>query len=147
MASLGTVLAIVLGVNIMLWMGQVAVLNLNPSGPTFYSCKDSMIGSFEASNCQSSNYVLNDANVTSQLPTGGSTINVGNGNVFTDTFSAISSWFTRSTGINYVYNILAAPANFLKAIGVPDEFSFAVGAFWYGFTLLVIVAFFFGRDY
>lgn len=147
MASLGTVLAIVLGINIMLWLGQVAVLDLNPAGPTFYSCKDSLIGSFEASNCQSSTYVLNDANLTSQLPTGGATVNVGNGNVFTDTFSAITSWFARSTGINYIYNILAAPANFLKAIGVPDEFGFAIGAFWYGFTLLVIISYFFGRDY
>jgi hypothetical protein len=147
MASLGTALSIVLGVNIMLWLGQVAILDLNPQATVFYSCTDSIIGSFEASNCASTTYILNDSNPQGQLPTGGSTINVGNGNIFTDTFSSITSWFAKSTGLNYIYNILAAPANFLKALGVPNEFSFAIGAFWYGFTLFIIVAFFFGRDY
>jgi hypothetical protein len=147
MANLGVTLAIVLGVNIMLWLGQVAVLDLNPAGPAFYNCEDSMIGAFEAQNCQSTEYVLNDANPNSQLPTGTGTITTSEGNIFTDTFSIISSWFSQSTGVKYVYNIVAAPSNFLKAIGVPSEFAFAVGAFWYGFTFFIIVAFIMGRDY
>lgn len=147
MASLGLSLAIVLAVNIMLWLGQVAVLDINPAGPAFYSCKDSLIGGFEAQNCQGSTYVLNDASPQDQLPSGGSTVSVGNGNIFTDTFSAITGWFSQSTGLSYIYNILAAPSNFLKALGMPSEMSFAIGVFWYGFTLFIIVAFFFGRDY
>lgn len=147
MANLGTALAIVLGVNIMLWLGQVAVLNLNPAGPVFYDCKDSMIGGFEAQNCQSTQYVLNDADPNSKLPTSTGTITTSNGQIYTDPFSAISNWFSQSTGIKYIYNILSAPANFLKAIGVPTEFSFAIGVFWYAYSLFIIVAFFFGRDY
>lgn len=147
MASLGTTLAIVLGVNIMLWLGQVAVLDLNPAGPVFYNCKDSMIGSFETNNCNGPQYTLNDKNTVSDVPTEAAPITTSTGNIFTDTFSAIRNWFSQSTGIKYIYNILAAPANFLKAVGVPEEFIFALGAFWYGFTLFIIAAFFFGRDY
>lgn len=147
MANLGVALAIVLGINIMLWLGQVAVIQLNPAGPVFYNCKNSMIGGFEANNCQSSTYILNDSNTAGQLPSGGATISVGSGSFFVDTFSAITGWFGQATGLNYVYNIMAAPANFIKALGVPEEFGFAIGAFWYGFSLFIIVAFFFGRDY
>ena len=147
MASLGMTLSIVLGVNIMLWLGQVAVLELNPTGPQFYNCKDSMIGGFEAQNCQGTQYALADSNPNAQLPTGTGTVTTTSGTLYTDPFSVISNWFSQATGLKYIYNILAAPANFLKAIGVPSEFSFAIGAFWYGFTLFIIVAFFFGRDY
>lgn len=150
MASLGAVLLTVLCVNALLFLGQVAVTDLNPNGPTFYNCKDSLIGGFEANNCQNNTvYVLNDGsgNITGQLPTSAGTITVTNGNIFTDTFSAIANWFAQETGLKYLYNIVAAPANFLKALNVPSEFSFAIAVIWYGFTIFIIAAFFFGRDY
>lgn len=147
MAELGNVLAVVLAVNAMLFLGQIAALEMNPDGPQFYNCEGSILGSFEASDCVGGVYVLNDADPASQLPSQGGEITVDSGNVFTDTFSAAVSWFTESTGLNYLYNILAAPSNFLKALGLPSEFAFAIGAMWYGFTLLTIVAFALGRDY
>lgn len=147
MAELGNVLAIVLAVNAVLFLGQIAALEMNPEGPQFYNCADSMLGSFEATNCANGIYVLNDSNPAIQLPSSGSEIQVDSGNVFTDTFSAAMNWFTDTTGLRYLYNVLAAPTNFLKALGVPSAFSFAIGAMWYGFTLLTIVAFILGRDY
>jgi len=147
MAELGNVLAIVLAVNAMLFLGQIAALEMNPSGPQFYNCANNILGTFEASNCTGTNYVLNDADPASQLPNSGSEIEVDSGNVFTDTFSAAMNWFTEATGLKYLYNVLAAPSNFLKAIGVPSAFSFAIGAMWYGFTLMTIIAFVLGRDY
>lgn len=147
MAELGNVLAVVLAVNVMLWLGQIAALELNPQGPQFYNCQGSMIGQFEANGCAGGTYVLDDSDPAGALPSGGGEIEVDSGNVFTDTFSAAINWFTESTGLKYLYNVLAAPSNFLKAIGVPDAFAFAVGAMWYGFTLLCIVAFALGRDY
>lgn len=147
MAELGNILITVLAVNAMLFLGQAAALELNPSGPQFYNCQGSLIGVFEASNCQNSTYVLGDGDPAGQLPSEGSEISVDTGNVFTDTFSAATNWFTQATGLDYLYNLLAAPANFLKAIGLPDVMAFALGAMWYGFTLLAIVAFILGRDY
>ena len=147
MAELGNVLAVVLAVNAMLFLGQIAALEMNPAGPQFYNCAGSILGSFEANQCAGGTYVLNDANPAGQLPGQGSEITVDSGNVFTDTFSAATNWFTETTGLKYLYNIVAAPSNFMKALGLPDAFAFAVGAMWYGFTLLTIIGFVLGRDY
>lgn len=144
--ELADALAIVLAVNCMLWLGQVAALEMNPDGPQFYNCQGSMLGTLEASGCAGGAYVLNDSNPASRLPTAGGTIEVDSGQSYTDTFAASNNWFTDATGLSYLYNILAAPANFLKAIGVPGEFSFAVGAMWYGLTLFLIIAFVLGRN-
>lgn len=147
MAELGNVLMIVLAVNGMLFLGQVAALEMNPDGPQFYNCEGSLLGSFDQNDCAGTTYVLDDTNPASQLPSEGGEITVESGNVFTDTFSAATSWFTDATGLSYLYNVLAAPSNFMKALGLPSAFSFAVGAMWYGFTLLTIVAFALGREY
>lgn len=148
--GLGTALLMVLCVNAMLFLGQAAVTNLNPEGPQFYNCKDSLIGSYEVNNCANNTvYVLNDGggNVTSQLPTGAGTITIASGNIFTDTFSAIANWFAQIPGLKYLYNFVAAPANFIKSLQLPTEMSFAIGAIWYGVLIFMIAAFFFGRDY
>lgn len=144
-------LLIVMGINVMLWLGQIAALEMvQPEGPPytigpkFYNCEGSLLGDVEASGCTGSTYVLLDDDPASQLPNQGSEIQVDSGNVFTDTFSAAVNWFTESTGLKYLYNILAAPSNFLKAIGVPSEFAFAIGAMWYVVTLLLIIAFLLG---
>ena len=147
MAQLGEVLAIVLGVNAILFLGQFAALAVNPSGPQFYNCNQSMLAGFESGGCNSGEYVLKDNTPTADLPSGGGEVTIGEGNTFTDSLSSAISWFTESTGIKFLYNILAAPSNFLKAIGVPSAFAFTIGAMWYGFTLLCIVAFILGRDY
>ena len=147
MAELGQVLAIVLSVNAILWLGQVAALQLNPSGPVFYNCNQSMLSQFEESHCNGQEFVMSDSDPVAALPSGGGEVSIGEGNTFTDSLSSAISWFTEAKGIKYLYNILSAPANLLKAIGVPSEFAFAVGALWYGFTLLCIVAFIIGRDY
>lgn len=146
MSGLGTALAVVIGINIMLWLGQVAVLQLNPAAPVFYSCTDSIIGAVEANNCQGTTYVLNDGNILNNLPSGTSTINIGNGNTFTDTFAVGLGWISNSLGLKYLYNIVAAPTNFFKAIGTPPEMSYVIGAAWYLITFIIIVAFLLGRD-
>lgn len=141
-----TAFLVVMGVNVMLWLGQVAALEMNPEGPQFFSCQGSLLGEFEANGCTGNgSYVLDDENPAGNLPTGGGEIEVNDGNFFIDTFSAAVGWFTDTTGLKYLYNILAAPSNFLKAIGVPDAFAFAVGAMWYATTLLLLIAFLFGR--
>lgn len=147
MAELGNILAIVLAVNVMLWLGQVAALNLNPEGPQFYNCQGSIISTLEASHCAGNEYVLRDEDPASFLPSEGSEISVDSGAVYTDTASASNNWLTQTPGLNYLYSILAAPSNFLKALGVPSAFAFGVGVLWYGFSLLVLVAFALGRDY
>lgn len=147
MAELGQALAIVMAVNALLFLGQAAVLDINPTGVSFYDCSDTIIGQFEAYNCDNTTYLIDDTDPLSQLPQDSGEVDTGTGNIFTDTYNAIRGWFNSAPGVNYIYSILAAPSNFLKAIKVPDAYAFAIGVMWYGFTLFLIVSYFFGRDY
>lgn len=156
MGSLEQALAIVLAINVVLWLGQVSVLALVPPGsanefngvtPYFYNCKDTILGNAEANRCTTNNtHILDTSDPSAKLPNQGSQVQISSGNIFTDTFSAAVNWFTQSTGLHYLYDILSAPVNILKAIGVPAEFSFAIGAMWYLFTLFLIVAFVLGGN-
>ena len=86
------------------------------------------------------------ANVSDQLPGGGSTsISVYTGNVFTDMFSSIRTWLVESTGLSYVLGIFTAPAVILSAMGFPPMLAFGLNALWYGLTLLIFISFIWGR--
>lgn len=143
--SLLTAVLVVMGINLMLWLGQVAAIELNPAGPQFYSCQGTLLGEFEANGCTGSGYVLKDTDPASQIPTEGAEIETGSGNIITDTFGAAVTWFTESTGLKYLYNILAAPSTFLQAVGVPEAFAWGVAAMWYAVTLILVAAFLLGR--
>lgn len=140
MSNLDTALLIVLCLNAFLFMGQVALLSINPGAAHYFNCKDTTIGQLEASNCQSASYSINDQNPGSKLPEGQSGVSATTGNIFTDTFAAAKSWLLDSTGLSYVITILSAPTSMLKMMGLPTAFSFAVGVIWYGLTFFFIVA-------
>ena len=146
MSNLTTALMIVMGINAMLFLGQMAVLDINPSGTTFYHCEDGSLAQFEADGCTGSNYVLNSTDPASQLPSGVSSVSPETGNIFTDTFTTIKSWFLDTSGLSYLVSILSAPMTFLSALGLPQAFNFALGSLWYGVTLFLILAFLLGRD-
>jgi len=146
MSNLTNALAIVLAINVMMFLGQSAILSMDSEAGTFYNCEGTIIGGFEQSACANSEYLLNDADSASLLPEGAQSVNPETGNIFTDAFSGIKTWLLDSTGLSYLVNILSAPTNFLKMMGLPSAFSFAVGALWYGLTLFLIVGFLFGRD-
>ena len=145
MSNLTNALAIVLGINALLFLSQVAVLELDSSAGTFYNCEGTILAEFEQGNCTNANYVL-DNNPIDLLPSGSSSVNPDTGNIFTDGFSAIKNWFLDITGVSYIIAIVSAPYNLLKVMGLPSAFAFAVGGLWYGLTLFLIIAFMFGRD-
>lgn len=146
MSNLTTALIVVMSINLMLFLGQAAVLNINPEGPHFFDCKGSMIGSLDQNGCNGQSYVLNDTDPANRLPSGVSSVSPETGNIFTDPFTTLKSWFLDTLGLRYLVQLLSAPMNFLSAIGLPNAFAFAVGALWYGITLFLIVAFLIGRD-
>lgn len=146
MSNLTNALAVVIGINVIMFLAQAAILELEPEGSSFYNCEGSIIASFDKNNCTSATYVLDDSNPKDLLPTGAKSVDPDTGNIFTDAFTGIKTWLLDSLGLSYLANILSAPTNMLKAMGLPDAFSFAVGALWYGVTLFLIVAFLFGRD-
>jgi hypothetical protein len=89
-------------------------------------------------------HVLDDSNPAGRLPSS-EAIEAGDGSIFTDMFNSIKSFFTDTLGLGYLADLLSAPKNFLQVLGLPDAFSWGVAALWYGFTLFLVVAFFWGR--
>ena len=140
MGNISTALVIVLAINVMLFLGQASALAMNPDGVRFLNTDGSLLNDFDQGNYTTPN--TPDA----LLPSGEASVDAETGNIFTDIFSASKSWILDTTGLGYLVNLLGAPANFLKAIGLPGAFAWAIGALWYGMTLFLVVAFIFGRD-
>ena len=141
---------VVMSINVMLFIGQAAMLDINPDGPQLYHCEGNLLGAFEATGCTTpGSYYLNNTDPTASLPSGETSVSPETGNIFTDAFTGIKSWFLKSTGLSYVGNILNAPYNVLSAILPGPEtqpFVFAIGSGWYALTFFLLVAFLFGRD-
>lgn len=146
MSAITYAFTVVMAINVMLFLGQIAVLETNTEAPIFHDCQGSLLGSFETGNCSAGNYILDDSDPTSRLASGETSISPETGNIFTDAFTALKSWFLESTGLSYLVQILSAPYNFLKALMLPEAFVFAVGTLWYGVTLLLIILVLIGRD-
>lgn len=146
MNTLTSALAIMLGIQCLFFLAQVAMVDINPDASVFYVCEGSVLGGLDVNNCTGSTYVLDDGNPAGLLPSGETSVNPETGNIFTDSFTGIKSWFLDVTGLSYLVDFLSAPSNILKAIGLPNSFIFGVGALWYGILLFLIIGFLFGRD-
>lgn len=153
MDTLDNLLLIVLCVNGMLMLGQLAIYNIDPSASQFYNCQGSLLGSVEAGQCRGTTYALNDTDPASMLPSASTSVSPETGNIFTDAFTGLKNWLISTAvsivpGLGLVIGIVSAPYNFLKAI-LPGPtyagFVFVVGGIWYLFSLVVVVAWLFGR--
>ncbi len=118
-------------------------MDLNPDGPRYYNRNGTLIESFNVGGAD--NPVLDTQAIGSSLPESEGTISATTGNLFTDTFASIRNWFAKKTGIAYLYGIVSAPYNMLKAMHLPNAFVYALGTFWYGITFCLIVSFFWGK--
>ena len=146
MTNLTSALIIVLAINMMLFLGQYAVLEMNSEASTIYDCSGGMVGNFDQNACSSNTYVLKDSDPLNDLPDVESSVSPETGAVYTDSYTGVKGWLVEATGLSYLIEILSAPSNLLKAIGLPNAFSFTIGFLWYGITLFLIVAFLFGRE-
>lgn len=80
------------------------------------------------------------------LPSGQATgVGPDTGFSLTDIFASIGNWFADVTGLAWVLSILSAPKVILTAMGLPVAAAWAITALWYGVTLLMVVAFIWGR--
>lgn len=143
MGNLLNALVFVMTLNVLMWLSQVAALDINPQGAVFYNCNGSLMEGF-GSKC--SDGVVN-TDVKAMLPSAqAGNVGVTVGQYFTDIFNSISGWLKSIPGLNYIYEIAAAPYNILKAFNLPNEFVFAIGTFWYGISVFLIVAFMWWRE-
>lgn len=136
--SIGGALLLMLCIDGVMFLGQVAIHNINPDS-TLTFMQGSALDSYNAGN-----YTLNQNDPGSLLPSGQPSISPGDSNLFVDTFTALWNWFASVPGLNIIFAILGGPTIFLSAIA-PIEFVFVVGAVWYGVTLFLLVAFVVGR--
>ena len=133
--GIGQALLIVLCMNLVLWFGQIAVLEINPDSSNFFDVEGTLLDKYRGDN----NTISGD--LVDQLPSSESSVSVETGNIFTDLFTTIKNWFLDSTGLSYLFNVLSAPISFLKAIQVPPLFAYALGSLWYILTFFLFVAF------
>lgn len=145
MTNLTVALVFVLTLNMLMFLSQATILNINPDAPQFWSNKGTLFETLDK-NKGVGDPVLDTDKSTEILPSGESSISPTTGNLFTDIFTSIKSWFAKNTGISYLTSIISAPYNILKAMNLPNSFVFAIGTLWYGITVFLIVAFFWGRE-
>lgn len=145
MGNLTTALVFVLALNVIMFLAQATMLDVNPNANDFWTDSDQMLETFDA-NDGTGEPVLDTENTYDNLPTATGQVSPATGNWYTDIFTSIKSWIGRTTGTSYLLQIVSAPYNLLKAMQLPNAFSFAIGTLWYGVTLFLIVAFILGRD-
>lgn len=142
-STIGIALLFVLVLQALMFMASTAMAELNP-GSEFYHLDGTIASGFNIGNTTSP--MLNTDGITESLPSSEGSISPTTGNFFTDSFGSIKRWFVDLPGINYVYGIVMAPYNIVKMMGLPGEASFAIGSIWYGISIFLIVAFFWGKE-
>ena len=136
--ALGYVFALlfIASLNLMFFMFQTAINETNPVNPTqFYTHSGSLMASYDAGN-----YTLNES-IDGQLPTASGSVTVETGNIFTDTWATIKSFFMESR----LMRVVNALPIFLKAIGFPAPLVFAIGFVWHALTIVFIIMFWRGN--
>lgn len=145
MGNLTWVLIIILCVDAVFFLGQVAVTEANPSvnSTVFFDCDNSTLSSY--GNC---NDLSNIKNPKDALPSGTESVDPTTGGVYTDVFTSILSFIKDVPIIGDLLKLLSGPAQFLGAEGLnlPSSFVWAVGTMWYGLTFFLLISFIWGRQ-
>lgn len=140
--TIATIFVVVL--NVLMWISQTAMLDMNPDGPTMYNTQGSIID--EAIKGSGNGTILKDS-VLDDLPSSAGTVGTGESTgFFTDIFNNILNWMKSAPGIRQVYGVVSAPYNILKALNLPTEFVVGIGTIWYLISLTIVLAFLWGRE-
>jgi len=143
MGNMEIITIFVVLLNVLMFFSQTAMLSINPSGSVCYHVEGSVIGETMSSQ---GNMSTSQTDALADLPSSAGTVVTGETtSVFTDIFNNILGWFKSAPGIKYVYGVVSAPYNILKCLNLPSEFVVGIGTLWYLVSLLVLVAFLWGR--
>jgi len=141
--TVATIFVVVL--NVLMFLTQTAMSELNPDGSVCYNVAGSVIAETMIGQGNGS---VSDTSALADLPGSAGTVvsSEGSTTFFTDIFNNILGWFKSAPGLRYVYGVVSAPYNVLKCMNLPALFVVGIGTFWYMITLLVLVAFLWGRE-
>ena len=146
MGNLTNALIFVMCINMVLFLGQASSLEMGQSDNSFYDCSNSLMNNL-STGCKNANLTLSDTVAQNTLTnTGTSVFGVDTGNPVIDLFTTIKNFLLDTIGLGYLFEILKAPYNFLKLMGLPEILRFAIGTMWYGITFFLIVAWLKGGD-
>jgi hypothetical protein len=120
-------------ISTVLFMFQVSIDTLGEDAGTLYSYEGSIMQSYDAGGY---NLKQDASEGIPELPSEVSTESTNSG--FTDIFKSISSWFSNTKTGKIINSLYYAVPNALKGMGMPSEFSFALGVLW---TLLAMFSF------
>lgn len=142
MANLTWALVLILCVDVVLFLGQAAIVDVGGTQqPTLFNCNGTALG--DVGNCQTGEL---PQETKLNLPGGTLGIEPTTGNIFTDIFTSIVNKVKNASGVGNILRILSGPGNWLTALNAPLAFRYAVGALWYGITFFLIVSFIWGRQ-
>lgn len=145
-STLTGLLIIVLMVDALGFMGQQAMAE---TGLTNGSTIIGDAGILERVN--GGNYTVNNTDPSNYLP--GTTPGISTtGNIISDTYNDLRNWFTKTStaignGWDILISLLAGPYPYIASMGLPQSFSFVIGALWFILTITLIVAFIAGRTW
>lgn len=142
MSNTTVALMFVMLVNVLMFLTQVAIYDVNPGGSTLYNYNGSVMEDYGGVNQQ-----LDSDSLDSYLPSPDSTIDEGTGNVFTDAIKSIKKFLLDIPGVKYLTIMVTAPYDILNGIfSEHKEMAFALGTFWWAITIFLIVSFVWGRE-
>jgi hypothetical protein len=136
----------VLCINAMLFLGQIAIIETSSDAVRFMTCQGNIVGQLEQNKCNTSNYILDDSDPKGRLPSGETSVAPDTGFSYTDSFTGLKGFFLNTLGLGYLGMIFSAPYNFLKALQLPSAFVFIIGSMWYAFSIILVIAWLFGRN-
>ena len=149
--AMGIAIALLLVICIdgFLFMGQMAITDISAemgegtgNAIAFFNYRNSFI-----SKADKGNYTINTNSSSGELVGTEASINPETGNIFTDTFAKVKSFFVGIvSGMAFFFEILAGPYRYVVMLGTPAWFSYTVGAIWYLMTLLLFVLLIAGRN-
>jgi len=142
MANLTVATIFIVMLNVMMWFSGLAMTDMNPDGTMCYNIEGSVI---DNAITQQGDGTALDNDIANDLPDPQGAVAGETTNVFTDIFNSVLGWFKSAPGLRYVYGVVAAPYNILKCMNLPSEFVIGIGTIWYLVSLLVLVAFLWGR--
>lgn len=145
MGNITTMMVFVWTLNILIFMAQATMLSMNPESVIFYNTTGTVL----AQHSQDNNIAMpNSAAIARELnPNTAESAQESTSIIpFVDAISSIKSWIQDK--INYLTAIVLGPYNILNAIPLPASFKPFIGAIallWYGVSVMLIIAFIFGR--
>jgi len=142
MGTITTMTVFVWVLNVMIFMSQIAMLEINPES-AYFSATNTVLQEYTIDNNLS---MPSETEVSSELDiTSSSDVSEGGtGIFFIDAIASVKQWIQNK--INYFVKIVMGPYNILNAIpGLPKQFVGLVSLIWYATSILLLVLTIFGR--